>query len=628
MRYRDLLPEARRRPDINKKTSALEQLKKYEGRDDIFVSFTHDVGVRSHQRVPSSDAENEDGGVQAKGRDHNARGHKIGINPQSGYDTPLGVYCYPISYALSQEGEVEYGNDRPYIVVMKARDMRKVLDLGSYTADQYRRDKKVVLDWYPDLNDPNVLEEIEHDAKMGTPGGMIWNLTRAATNPSVHLDYANKVAYKHYGDDDDEDEDHDDDYDDDLEDDDEDDSAKPAWDVDPENWDEEAWGKQPEKPYFNTDPNQLSMKFEAAGPGKSQRVEKRPPVQWARMLRTLGYDAAYDSDGEGIIHTNEPTQAVFFSKAGFEEVEVIHNIAPREPKTPFQIYDENPALFVAHLMKGKLKPLDKAVNIALVKPLLLSSVDWEKMPPEVVQAFRDRAAEFPPTAHLPFSFQERVQHVVDQPQVLLALLQQGRVSHRMGHALTERLPEWMDSEAGKRVIQMIWRDDTQAFPPEFFLKTMGVMPQSEFLRVFFYDLVRKHLNAVGLVWMNLPQDVASNILKNLTSYYLKTEAARMKMFIQAREDLYTPENADALHNLNLITDEQYDNLRGAKEEKKMEEWVEEHADSMKFLDNDEKRRIIGNYRRFIKYPMPYIDALEARVLKPEEDNLFLEPDDH
>ena len=46
MRFREFtddvsLFERRRNPTLNKKISALETLKKYAGRDDVFVSFTY-----------------------------------------------------------------------------------------------------------------------------------------------------------------------------------------------------------------------------------------------------------------------------------------------------------------------------------------------------------------------------------------------------------------------------------------------------------------------------------------------------------------------------------------------------------------------------------------------------------
>jgi hypothetical protein len=51
-------------------------------------------------------------------------------------------------------------------------------------------------------------------------------------------------------------------------------------------------------------------------------IEANPHVLWNRMLRLLGYDVWVD-DGDSIIHENEPTQAVFLTIKSFKLVEKI-----------------------------------------------------------------------------------------------------------------------------------------------------------------------------------------------------------------------------------------------------------------------------------------------------------------
>ena len=43
------------------------------------------------------------------------------------------------------------------------------------------------------------------------------------------------------------------------------------------------------------------------------------------MLRSLGYEGFTDKTGMGVIHKNEPTQAVFFSIKPIKLVEIIKN---------------------------------------------------------------------------------------------------------------------------------------------------------------------------------------------------------------------------------------------------------------------------------------------------------------
>jgi hypothetical protein len=47
------------------------------------------------------------------------------------------------------------------------------------------------------------------------------------------------------------------------------------------------------------------------------------PVRWNKLFRKLGISGVIDSDDSGTIHSNEPTQAVFFS---IESVNVITRI--------------------------------------------------------------------------------------------------------------------------------------------------------------------------------------------------------------------------------------------------------------------------------------------------------------
>lgn len=370
MRYRDVLPEARRNPHLNKKKSALEELRKYEGREDIFVSFTHDVGMLSHTRPGDGvTSDSEDGGVQTKGKFHNARGHKIGIYPQSGYDTPLGVYAYPLSYVLEKNGLVEYGNRRPYMVILRAREMDKVLDLARYTAEQYAKDKdKIVAEInattakWDSVEDRRkaVIAHIESQAYSQTPAGKLWNLTRAATNPSVLSDYFDELET--------DDEEEEDDFEDD-------------WDGDEEI---DLYAQDDTDDKNDEDPDQMAFKFESVGHNRT-----KPPVQWAKLFRRLGYDGAYDSGGEGIIHKLEPTQAVFFSKAAFDEIELIFNIDPEtEPRSQVAVWNEKPELFMAEVLKGHFTP-ERFMNLLQAggeAEALALKINWRNLPPSFIAA--------------------------------------------------------------------------------------------------------------------------------------------------------------------------------------------------------------------------------------------------
>ena len=60
--------------------------------------------------------------------------NKLGINPKSGYSTPLGIYSYPITkqlYRLFIAGKLPFAQGRKYIIVFKPNeDKNIVLSLG------------------------------------------------------------------------------------------------------------------------------------------------------------------------------------------------------------------------------------------------------------------------------------------------------------------------------------------------------------------------------------------------------------------------------------------------------------------------------------------------------------------
>ena len=89
--FTQFLLEARRNPEQNKKISTLNQLLKIKeqyGTTNIFVTFT---------QIP-----------------------KLGANPGSSYDTPLGIYSYPLDYVLEKQvAGVPFAGKNPYIIVFK-----------------------------------------------------------------------------------------------------------------------------------------------------------------------------------------------------------------------------------------------------------------------------------------------------------------------------------------------------------------------------------------------------------------------------------------------------------------------------------------------------------------------------
>lgn len=189
---------------------------------------------------------------------------KIGINPQSKYNTPIGIYTYPLKltydkYKLySNATNVPFAGDKPNIWVLKSKT-NNVLDLQQYTKKDLDSDVKMlyrfvkdwvkagaVLAWDSDgLNKRSVffhmVEVAKDTAFVPNPAGYIWNITRVLSN-TISDTYTSKES-----------------------------------------------------------------------------------VIWNYLLReVLGYDMFIDN-GDGIVHSSEPIQAGFLTKTAFKTVDILKN---------------------------------------------------------------------------------------------------------------------------------------------------------------------------------------------------------------------------------------------------------------------------------------------------------------
>lgn len=157
MRYREL-NEVRRNPDQNPKTDPISVLEKYNNYG-YYMSYT------------AID--------------------KLGLNPKSGYSTPIGIYSYPIidgviSGIISAKNmtRVPYMGEAPYVWIFKPKNPDRGLIIGDYTGDDYDNDTAKL---YNHINKKNtriagVFDEFreiaENESKHQTPAGYIWNVTR------------------------------------------------------------------------------------------------------------------------------------------------------------------------------------------------------------------------------------------------------------------------------------------------------------------------------------------------------------------------------------------------------------------------------------------------------------------
>jgi hypothetical protein len=374
------LSERRSNPQANTKKSALAEMKKYEGQKDIFVSFTEDVGIRSHEMTKGSvEARGGDAskiksdhkmsaGIAARGSNQNVRGHKIGINPRSTYDTPIGVYAYPIDYAISKGGRMEFGGNRPYIYVMRA--VGKMLDIANYSSEDWQEDADTLMaDYGPKA--ARLMKEAMRDAKTQSPAGWLWNYTRLIAGIVSRQQRENNEPVEPTEPDEDDFDDHES-YEDALE----------EYKLDMQD--------------YHNDLNDYEKELDAY---EQSSIADGSPVKWNAILRKLGYAGAMDMSGLGLIHDNEPTQAVFFSKQSFKEVEVIHNRENQDAQTQESIWIRRPDIFVNMLKRGTA-PFDEIIKLlkSQVASIIINKtgLTFKDMPADVQQYLKTNYKEMDP----------------------------------------------------------------------------------------------------------------------------------------------------------------------------------------------------------------------------------------
>jgi hypothetical protein len=150
MRYTTIEIAARRNPEQNPKVSAFDYLKEWSTDPDVYISFT--------------------------------RIDKIGINPNSEFGTPLGVYAYPLAvawdlYNVPRNKSLKvlpFAADRPHIwVIRPSKPQTFIQDLYTdYKHDHFVRDVKILKKLYfeykgkslgtdlTDINDPSVNQKV------------------------------------------------------------------------------------------------------------------------------------------------------------------------------------------------------------------------------------------------------------------------------------------------------------------------------------------------------------------------------------------------------------------------------------------------------------------------------------
>ena len=108
---------------------------------------------------------------------------KLGINPQSKYKTPIGIYAYP--FKLNKLSD--FAQERKYMIVFKAKNPSKVLDPEIYEHNEHEINLNKLRQKYG-LEAINDLEALSpREANDNSYAGYLWYMTWKLSNGNIIL---------------------------------------------------------------------------------------------------------------------------------------------------------------------------------------------------------------------------------------------------------------------------------------------------------------------------------------------------------------------------------------------------------------------------------------------------------
>ena len=190
---------------------------------------------------------------------------KLGIYPASPYNTPLGIYCYPAEYTIgvisdkNETHKLPYQGENEYANVFKATG--NVIEVSDLPRDEeFKYYAKILSIWLNHYNGPDDPYEILSNHLS------VNRLTRSTFNSIMHDTAVSEARHNSPG--------------------------------------GRLW--------------YITMKF--SGLFADVWKSSNKAAAWAHLFRKLGVSGAVDL-GRGIIHPNEPTQAVFFTKDAVTDIQ-------------------------------------------------------------------------------------------------------------------------------------------------------------------------------------------------------------------------------------------------------------------------------------------------------------------
>lgn len=158
MRIREIT-EARRNPDLNPKHSFTDEMMRRLKESD-FIPRTHT------QNAFASFTSLE----------------KLGINPSSEFDTPIGIYAYPLKYVYQEIGDknttwLPFAGDKPYVNFFSLKDNANILITTKFPVEVLDELYNKLYDIFGEEEVDELVRESPRHAEVNTSFGRFWYVT-------------------------------------------------------------------------------------------------------------------------------------------------------------------------------------------------------------------------------------------------------------------------------------------------------------------------------------------------------------------------------------------------------------------------------------------------------------------
>jgi hypothetical protein len=251
----------------------VEVLTKYKDDPNVFISFTNVIQPRGAKEGLEVEEIDSYGNINKVDKTISKQTSRIGLNPLTSFDTPAGVYTYPLNAYWNniKNYDIPYVKDLPYVYVIKPKNPDRCARTSTYTNEDLKRDSDELMEMYPQYH----LEDI-----------MVGDY-------STILDKYPSSNHKH------------------------------KLYISPE------YQNPPLRFFWSLTRALAYLMMEDIA--KKQETKTKHITVWTHIMRRF-YDGIIDDTGSSTIHSNEPYQAVFWTNAQFNIIDKIDRTCGKKDK--------------------------------------------------------------------------------------------------------------------------------------------------------------------------------------------------------------------------------------------------------------------------------------------------------